>query len=469
MYEKIFGKVTVFFSREFLAKGLFPAAVPLLLGLIATLGWRATVAAAADTLRSPLTNMSALVAAVLVLLLVSVLFQVYAFSIFSFFDGTGLRKGLREYLRRRSSEQRRRLQAEVDEREARATLVNWMRLRNLADWPFAVPSETVIEVEKARDTMERASTVLSGLDKRNSELPQFKSVLDAWQVDLLAEGVGAITNLRFSASGASDALRIARAWARRLRKPHNIKLAEALERAIHLEWSYRQAALARKFPDQAQVQPTRLGNVIAALDDYGKSRYGVPTSVAWSRLWWLLTEGERTSVSSSKLSVDAGVNLTAGMLMSPLFIVIFWILMRPVRNAAPGAEAWPQWLTLTFIALGAALTARVSYLMTVSLVATLADKVTALLDVRRLQWLRQMGFDPRSLEAEQGVVKELWLFLIQGSPLGKNSAAVYAGVCDSETSTAPQAAGPVDTKDENMERIGEGDRREDDQAVDGFP
>ena len=460
MYDQIFGKVTAFLSREFLARGLFPAAVLLLIGLTASLGWHEAVTDTAEALKKPLAHMDVLVEAVLVLLLTATLFEVCASGIFSFFDGSALRQRLREYLRRRSSKQRIRLDARVEEYEAHTTLLDWMCSRDLTDWPFTPPPEKPLERETALQKIQRASDLLSGLDKRNSRSVDFRGLLDTWQANILTEGLGAIRHQRFSAADARSTLMTARAWARGLRRPHNKKLAQALETVLKVEWSRTKTALDRQFPDRTQVQPTRLGNVLAALDHYGETRYGVPTSIVWSRIWWLLSDSERASVSASKLSVDAGVNLTAALLLSPFAILVLSLVMRGIGGAAGHHDPLLHGWTWAIILLAAPILARLCYLMTISLVATLADKLTALLDLRRLQCLRQLGFDPKSLQAEQCVLKELWLFLGQGSPLGETGAAVYAGIGKGESS--PAAEGTNTSEKEGKDKKDHKEEEEDD-------
>jgi hypothetical protein len=448
MYEQIFGKVGVFLSRDFLGKGLLPALVVLLLGLSVILGPSAIVAGVSEVITTPLRCMPLLLQSLSVVLMTSALFIVFSSVIFSLFAGTALPRCVREGLRKRCYARRLRIQEEVTEHECRATLLDWIRTKDLSHRPFIpAPTELLATGISVRDS-DHALSLLKELDRRNSQSPKFKSDLDSWQQQILIAGLGALRHELSELEQDKPPPESVKEWAKLLRSKSNLAMSQILANAIRHEWVRARSALSWEFQDPRDVQPTRLGNVLAALDEYGRSRYGIPTSVIWSRIWWLLTESERASVSSSKLGVDAGVNLTAALLLSALTT----LAVMAIRSIS-GASA-PHWLTLAAIAVATVVTSAVSYRTTVSLVATLADKVSALTDLRRLQCLRQMGFAPKSLKAEQTLLPELWVFLGQGSPLGQASSSVYVGVIKSDDSPGSDAKAPdpvPDTKPKNPE------------------
>jgi hypothetical protein len=442
MYEQIFGKVGVFLNRDFLAKGLLPALVLLLLGLSAALGPNAIIAGASDVVTTPLQCMRPLIQALCVVLMTSALFIVFSSVIFSLFAGSALPRVVREWLRKRCNARRLRVQEDVAERESWATLIGWIRKKDLDHRPFIPRPEKQLAPQIQARNSDRALCLLRELDKRNSQSPRFRSDLDSWQQLILMAGLGAIRHELCQLEHDKPTPEAVKEWAKLLRSEPNAAMSQVLANAIKHEWVRARSALTREFPDPRGVQPTRLGNVLAALDEYGRSRYGIPTSVIWSRIWWLLTESERGSVSASKLGVDAGVNLTAALLLSALATIVVMIgRWVPGIRSISGATA-PHWLTLVVIAIATAGTSAVSYRMSVSLVATLADKVSALADLRRLQCLRQMGFAPKSLKAEQALLGELWVFLGQGTPLGEASSSNYAGVAEPEDTSGSDAKTP---------------------------
>ncbi|MFF0413488.1 hypothetical protein ACFYUY_24010 [Kitasatospora sp. NPDC004745] len=69
----------------------------------------------------------------------------------------------------------------------------------------------------------------------------------------------------------------------------------------------------RRYPvDDAQVAPTRLGNAIRRLEEYGHDRYRLDTQVLWNELCGVVPEQIRRQVESGRTSVDFFVALLYG-------------------------------------------------------------------------------------------------------------------------------------------------------------
>ena len=248
MYEQIFGKVGVFLSRDFLAKGLLPALILLMLSAAPVLGWHAIIAGIAAVLRAPVKQMASLVQWVLVLLLISALFSIFSAVIFSFFEGSALPRPIRESLRKRSSARRIILNVAVDEHESRATLLKWLRTEKLDQFPFVPPLTKQVTEAALSDPIERALQTLKSLQKRNAQFREFRLAVDSWQTQILMLGLGAMRrricvakDLQTAHSPQSemyaDSVRHSvTEWAELLRCPENAGIAQELQNAIYYEW-----------------------------------------------------------------------------------------------------------------------------------------------------------------------------------------------------------------------------------------
>ena|SRR5712691_240751 len=68
--------------------------------------------------------------------------------------------------------------------------------------------------------------------------------------------------------------------------------------------------LLRQFPIDAEgkptaTRPTRIGNAMAAYEDYAYSRYGMDDTFYWPRLWLVLDKDARSEVDIPWAAVDA--------------------------------------------------------------------------------------------------------------------------------------------------------------------
>jgi hypothetical protein len=92
----------------------------------------------------------------------------------------------------------------------------------------------------------------------------------------------------------------------------------------------------RWFPQSLWIQPTAIGNCLAVLDDYGEQRYGIDTGTLWARLWGLLPSEDRKDVADARLSFEVLVNLT--MVVAVLALLAACALVWP-SITAPGPQA----------------------------------------------------------------------------------------------------------------------------------
>lgn len=71
-----------------------------------------------------------------------------------------------------------------------------------------------------------------------------------------------------------------------------------------------------RVPADAWLEPTALGNLLAALDEYGQARYSIDTGSLWSRIEQLATKEQRSAVRSAQLNLESAANLTAAFFIT---------------------------------------------------------------------------------------------------------------------------------------------------------
>jgi len=428
VYEQIFGKVGVFLTRDFLAKGLLPAFVLLMLLGCLFAGPAACISALAKALSSPRVNMGTLLSLLMTLLSTSALLMVFAPTAFGLFDGSLLPSWLKDPLRAACERDTRRAQIAVDTQASRVTVLKWLSPTDDERPRFIPPLLKPIDQSQAKKKVDDALTLMQELQHRNAGAPEALFVITRWQRERLIDGIDALRQILASRDPGILSDGRVDEWKSFLRDKANAFVTQDLDRSMNQDWARMRAALTSKYPNPRLLQPTLLGNAIGALDEYSESRYKIPTSLIWSRVWWILTGDERDSVGASKLSVDTGVNLSfilsAFALVSLLMIVA--CLLAPDFAAALGLPG--KRLPPAVILCGSSLIAAVlSYRMTVSAVRGLAEKVCALVDLHRLECLVKLGFTPITLELELSVLQELRMFLGQASSLETNCKMAYSG------------------------------------------
>ena len=89
------------------------------------------------------------------------------------------------------------------------------------------------------------------------------------------------------------------------------------------------------------LQPTTLGNVLAAMQDTAGRAYGLDAVIAWPRLYPVLGEQCRTLVDDRRDTLDASVRLAATMAVTALVSLMLLL-----------GAGW--WTALALIPLGVA-------------------------------------------------------------------------------------------------------------------
>lgn len=151
---------------------------------------------------------------------------------------------------------------------------------------------------------------------------------------------------------------------------------------------------------EAELLPTRLGNVLRAAEAYpgDDERYGLDAVFFWPRLYLVLPTEVRTQVEEYRSGVDRMVVLASLAVAFPV------VALAPVGLAGTG---WRAWLLGCVVAL---LVAVLTYRAAVSAAVGFGDVVRACFDLYRHTLLTQMGLAmPATLEEE----RQLWLALQQ--------------------------------------------------------
>jgi hypothetical protein len=90
----------------------------------------------------------------------------------------------------------------------------------------------------------------------------------------------------------------------------------AIEQTQHFQLSTQ----FNQIPQELDLLPTRLGNILRGAERRPTERYGLDSIVCWSRLWVLLPEAPRTDLSAARTDLNAAART---WLWSVLF-VIWW-------------------------------------------------------------------------------------------------------------------------------------------------
>jgi hypothetical protein len=184
------------------------------------------------------------------------------------------------------------------------------------------------------------------------------------------------------------------------------------------------------------LAPTRLGNQVAALDDYAKRRYGIATGVLWARIWGLLSDKERRDVSEHQLALESLANLTASFGVLATMIGAFG-LQRKATAVLAGAPSSIGWRTPLYC-FAATFLCFSSYRAALFAFGALAERVKCLVDLNRRRVIDAFGLKPPvTIKAELDLLTHLdrffspsgdpligaWKLIAQRRPAAKEAAA----------------------------------------------
>lgn len=201
------------------------------------------------------------------------------------------------------------------------------------------------------------------------------------------------------------------AWARSRQKNHRDRLARAAQlpqgRELTSEAIQRAGTagseLRRRFPGPDHLlQPTTLGNVLAAMQDSAGRAYGLDAVTAWPRLYPVLGDQCRTLVDDRRDTLDASVRLAATMAVTSLASLPLLL-----------GSAW--WTMLALVPFGVAVLA---YHAAVQAALAYAETVHVAFDLHRADLLSALRMDPPGQQDAERALHEQWCdHWRQGIPL----------------------------------------------------
>jgi hypothetical protein len=180
---------------------------------------------------------------------------------------------------------------------------------------------------------------------------------------------------------------------------------EPLQRAVaHHEATTRRAwlraynALYSSYPDdEALLQPTRMGNLMSALESYPLERYGIELATLWPRLEHVVSDHARGRIDERNIYLDFTVTMSA----------------LALTNAAVGAgvaaadSSRPLEIRLA-LPLGALALFWLFYLLSLLAGRSFAGEVQAVVDLFRLKLLDALGIEqPTSVDEERHIWDQL--------------------------------------------------------------
>lgn len=246
-------------------------------------------------------------------------------------------------------------------------------LEGYVSWrPTAVPRRGLYRLTPA-GLLDRA---------RDRQLRRRQLLLDRFDLADLStlEDTGRLTD--------EDAIRLAELRA----DPELARYREADGRLTAAQLGLLRERLARYPVDGAQVVPTRLGNAIRRLEEYGYDRFRLDSQRMWYELTAVAPERAAKQVDTSRTTVDLLVCLLAGNVLVAVSAMVL--------AATTGRHV----LRLAVVALALLVLARVWYEVAIRATDDWAAAVRALVNVGREPLAESLGLTlPRTIEGERAM------------------------------------------------------------------
>jgi hypothetical protein len=203
--------------------------------------------------------------------------------------------------------------------------------------------------------------------------------------------------------GTAWALKRQRRRKNRLLRAAQLPTGSALTDAAVQQAGAASYRLRRRFPiPDHLLQPTTLGNVLAAMEDTAGRAYGLDAVTAWPRLYPVLGEAVKSLVDDRRDAMDAEVRMAATMAFTALVALV--LLLR---------SGW--WMLLALFPLALAVLA---YNGAVQAALAYAETVQVAFDLHRADLLRALRMDPPTRQETERVLNEHWCdHWRQGVPL----------------------------------------------------
>src|SRR5687767_7051020 len=124
---------------------------------------------------------------------------------------------------------------------------------------------------------------------------------------------------------------------KKIRLPEEEQLLDALKTTYYsLVVTYDQLFP----PPNAEIMPTKFGNILKASEAYSGTRYGIDGVQFWPRLWHVIPDSYRHTIIDARNELSFLVNMSALSLVFYLFCVVAILFSAPL----PGSPDWDQFL-----------------------------------------------------------------------------------------------------------------------------
>jgi len=152
-------------------------------------------------------------------------------------------------------------------------------------------------------------------------------------------------------------------------------------------------------PEEDDILPTKLGNIIRGFEYYPATRYSIEPITIWPRLLAILPQKQVDAINTEKSFVDFWLNLSLSFLiLGPLWVTTMWYV----------AIFWPFFVP---VLVGAVLLGYLAYRMAIPNAVAWGYEVRTAFDLYRCDLLRKLGFKrPASLTAERALWDKIFWF-----------------------------------------------------------
>jgi hypothetical protein len=379
--------LTGLLGRGFLLAGVLPVFVGVsTIGIVFILAFGIEALLALGLLRSPGALIVITVISVLLLLLLSIVLRAMRGKILSFFRGDSVflrQTGIVDILTKRQSDRLLRLLRSMRRTSTWSKYADALTARINA-------AKRLSGSETARTPDQRIQRLLVSAervaDAAISGLPLEQAQIDALAAELVS-CYGVYPN--------SDADNIA---------DRLIAAMDAMKtRDVVPEIASARATWKKEFGPPGLVEPTRLGNLLLALDAYPLERYSMDGSLFWPHLETMAEDSAKEELRERRVQLE----------MVLAFAVVFLALTPLVAIGAPwvGVSVW-RWLPITLVLVGLDI---VFYLSVLQTAEALCNASRAMCDLTRHRLLRELGCSlPANLVEERKIWDELTQLLAYG-------------------------------------------------------
>lgn len=178
--------------------------------------------------------------------------------------------------------------------------------------------------------------------------------------------------------------------------------------------------------------PTRLGNILRASEDYGRTHYGLDSILIWPRLLDLISPEYREALDDARSSLEFLLNCS----------ILTWVFALECGMLLALNQQWCDliWAVILFAA-GYGM-----YSAAIPVAQVYADLVRSTIDRFRLPLLQSMGVSlPIPLEHERYLWQRFNRFLLFGNPFDYPTSSIPAG--DRKPDRSPESSESPEVND----------------------